>query len=256
MDEFINTVDVFGDDTVIDSIIVKTISEFRDNVVDKVSGYVFCECDKLTVVDMPAVTHIGTDAFSGCTALKEINFPNVRTFETIGGGGRQFIGCAELESVDMPQLENIGQRSFGSCTKLKTINLPQLVTAAGYCFEGCAISEAVFPKLTSAGDGFLQRNPLVRCDFHVITSLGGVFAYVTTLKALIIRTPGVCTLNNSWSISTSSIGEGTGYVYVPRALIDSYKTATNWNTVATQFRALEDYTVDGTTTGELDETKI
>ena len=34
------------------------------------------------------------------------------------------------------------------------------------------------------------------------------------------------------------------------------QAATNWSTYAAQFRALEDYTVDGTTTGELDETKI
>jgi hypothetical protein len=31
---------------------------------------------------------------------------------------------------------------------------------------------------------------------------------------------------------------------------------TNWTTFSAQFRALEDYTVDGTTTGELDESKI
>lgn len=40
------------------------------------------------------------------------------------------------------------------------------------------------------------------------------------------------------------------------ALVDSYKAATNWSTYADQIRALEDYTVDGTTTGALDETKI
>lgn len=49
---------------------------------------------------------------------------------------------------------------------------------------------------------------------------------------------------------------GTGYIYVPRALVDTYKAATNWSTIADQFRALEDYTVDGTITGELDESKI
>ena len=40
------------------------------------------------------------------------------------------------------------------------------------------------------------------------------------------------------------------------ALVDSYKAATNWSTYADQIRALEDYTVDGTTTGALDETKV
>lgn len=52
------------------------------------------------------------------------------------------------------------------------------------------------------------------------------------------------------------IANGTGYIYVPSALIEQYKVAENWSTYASQFRALEDYTVDGTITGELDETKI
>ena len=60
----------------------------------------------------------------------------------------------------------------------------------------------------------------------------------------------------NWSGNDGPIMKGEGYIYVPRALVDSYKVATNWSSWATQFRALEDYTVDGTTTGELDETKI
>ena len=54
----------------------------------------------------------------------------------------------------------------------------------------------------------------------------------------------------------SGIANGKGYIYVPRAMVDTLKSATNWSTYATQIRALEDYTVDGTITGELDESKI
>jgi hypothetical protein len=45
-----------------------------------------------------------------------------------------------------------------------------------------------------------------------------------------------------------------GYIYVPRAMIETLSSATNWS--ALQFRAIEDYTVDGTTTGELDLAKM
>ena len=37
------------------------------------------------------------------------------------------------------------------------------------------------------------------------------------------------------------IASGTGYVYVPSALVNSYKSATNWSTYADQIRAIEDY---------------
>jgi hypothetical protein len=57
-------------------------------------------------------------------------------------------------------------------------------------------------------------------------------------------------------------GDKDGYFYVPRALLSDddatkdYRRATNWATYASQFRALEDYTVDGTITGDLDPNKI
>ena len=73
---------------------------------------------------------------------------------------------------------------------------------------------------------------------------------------MIIRSETICTLSNKNAFSGSSVASGTGYIYVPKDLVESYKTATNWSTYATQFRALEDYTVDGTITGELDESKI
>ena len=40
--------------------------------------------------------------------------------------------------------------------------------------------------------------------------------------------------------STSSIG-AKAYIYVPRALVEDYKVATNWSTFADRIRAIEDY---------------
>ena len=78
----------------------------------------------------------------------------------------------------------------------------------------------------------------------------------TSLKALVMGGSVLCSLDNVNAFTGTLIKSGTGYIYVPRALLADYQAATNWSTFADQFRALEDYTVDGTTTGELDETKI
>jgi hypothetical protein len=43
------------------------------------------------------------------------------------------------------------------------------------------------------------------------------------------------------AFNNTPIKSGTGYIYVPATLIDSYKSATNWSTYAAQFRAIEDY---------------
>lgn len=78
------------------------------------------------------------------------------------------------------------------------------------------------------------------------------------LKNLVLRKTGaVCSLSSgSYIDSSSPIKKGSGYVYVPRALISTYQTATNWSTIYTAnpnvFRAIEDYTVDGTLTGRMD----
>lgn len=93
---------------------------------------------------------------------------------------------------------------------------------------------------------------LVDCD--LIDGYG--FHICSVLKRLVLRNNETTSLANTNCLTGTLIKSGTGYIYVPRALVDSYKAATNWSTYADQFRALEDYTVDGTTTGDLDETKI
>jgi hypothetical protein len=98
---------------------------------------------------------------------------------------------------------------------------------------------------------------LTNADLSAITSLGpGSFQNCSSLTTLILRGETVCTLPYTYALNATPIASGTGYIYVPRALVDTYKAATNWSTFAAQFRALEDYTVDGTITGELDPNKI
>ena len=108
------------------------------------------------------------------------------------------------------------------------------------------------------GATFEDCKSLTKADFPALTFIANyVFSGCTKLKALVLRnTDAICTTEGSSAIARSGIANGTGYIYVPRALVEEYKAATNWSVYSTQFRALEDYTVDGTTTGELDETKI
>ena len=104
---------------------------------------------------------------------------------------------------------------------------------------------------------FRSCQGIQKVDLAAVQGIGAeCFIWAYPLTQLIIRTSTVCTLSNSNAFKDTSIASGTGYIYVPSALIDSYKTATNWSVYADQFRALEDFTVDGTTTGELDESKI
>lgn len=115
------------------------------------------------------------------------------------------------------------------------------------------------PKIKIIGDyAFRNCSSLTSADFPAATSIGNsAFNNCSALTALILRNSTMCTLSNKNAFTGCTKITGTGgYIYVPSSLINTYKTATNWVTYASKFRALEDYTVDGTTTGALDESKV
>lgn len=212
MAEFINTIDVLGDDAVVDSFIERNITEFKDNVITSVAGSAFRKCANLVVVELPNVETLGTFPFEGCSALKRAHLPKWKATTDVNS---VFSGCYALTDVHVPLVQYVGQYMFYQCQQLEKVDLP------------------------SAN------------HIHSVA-----FCYAYRLKAVILRNEQICTLYNSGVFSPSGITSGTGHIYVPRALVDSYKAATNWSAYATQIRALEDYTVDGTITGDLDESKI
>ena len=113
--------------------------------------------------------------------------------------------------------------------------------------------------MTKVGrQAFASWSKLATVDLPGITGAISTQAFqeASVLSAVILRGGTMATLSATSAFSGTPIASGAGYIYVPAALIDSYKAATNWATYADQFRALEDYTVDGTVDGELDETKI
>ena len=120
-----------------------------------------------------------------------------------------------------------------------------------------SITEISSSSITSIGDSaFRNCSNLTTVDFPVATSIGTyAFNSCRVLKSLLLRGNNVCTLSSTNAFNSTPIKSGTGYIYVPSALIEQYKAATNWSTYSAQFRALEDYTVDGTITGELDPAK-
>ena len=161
-----------------------------------------------------------------------------------GGGG----------SGDHADEDAIVSRTITDYTNDRVMSIGQ--SAFRYCY---ALTTVDFSQATSIGEHAFDRcNNLTSANFPAATSIGsGAFSYCSKLTSLILRvTTQVCTLSNTNAFNSTPIKSGTGYIYVPAALIDSYKTATNWTTYANQFRALESYTVDGTTTGELDPTKV
>lgn len=209
-----------------------------------------------TLTDIDSnVTKIVTYGCYGRTALKTVNIPKCTDI-----GSYAFRGCSGITNIDAPLVTNIATYGFYGCSKLANINMPNVSSTGTYAFYKCDLRNINFQYLTGISqNAFYQNENLQIADFGVASKINQAgFANCGSLVALILRrTSSICTLGVATNGFTNTpIAEGTGYVYVPSALIETYKTATNWVNYATQFRALEDYTVDGTITGALDESKI
>ena len=132
--------------------------------------------------------------------------------------------CTAITSVDFPNVTKASGYAFYVCRNLKTANMPSLKTMESYGFQDCA--------------------SLTRLDFPCLIRIqAGMFFGCQSLNTLILRrSDDICYLNSPvQTFDDTPIASGTGYIYVPAALIDTYKSATNWSALADQFRAIEDY---------------
>lgn len=176
--------------------------------------------------------------------------PNFGTYNTIYGGGDSEKEIAALLENTITELNNsivtsLRTRACQQCTELVSVNLPSVTKLGSYAFYQCSGLETVkLPKLTSVPTTvFNGCKKLKHADFGQLGYISShAFNGCSALTELILRkTSSICTLSNVDGVSSTPIGKGTGYVYVPSALVDTYKTATNWSTFANQFRAIEDY---------------
>lgn len=200
------------------------------------------------IVDIPDYTFmVGTSASSTPssdstkTPFYKMTSASFSNAETIGGSA--FGACVNLQTVSFPKVKSLGDSSFSGCTSLQAIRLPSYITpfpSVQYVFYNCsALSKADF------GD-----NSAVITDNQTIFNQRW-FQNCTSLTTLILRFPKKVKYSWSNNFLNTPIASGTGYIYVPRALVDTYKADSGWSSYANQIRAIEDYSVDGTVDGDI-----
>lgn len=147
----------------------------------------------------------------------------------------------------------------GSITEV-TSGVDSIRTGA---FQNCKkLTEAIFPSATSVGaSAFSMCHKLETVDLGNTTSIGtSAFNACSSLTTVILRSTTMASGASAFDYAYHFTGAGNtvkdGYFYVPSALVDSYTTDTAWTKFAGHFRALEEYTVDGTITGELAPEKV
>jgi hypothetical protein len=102
---------------------------------------------------------------------------------------------------------------------LTSINNNRVTSIGANAFRSCAnLTAAVFSEATSIG--------------------GSAFFECANLTTIVLSVNSVVSLSNTSAFGNTPIARGTGYIYVPDDLIESYKTATNWTVYAEQIKGL------------------
>ncbi len=204
----------FADNTAIRAAIFPKLVETAKSDSD-----IFRAQSNMTVAHFPALKAMNGKATFSKTGLTHATFPEL---ESMGGFGSEFSQCVSLQRVDMPKLKTVASGgTFEGCTSLVKVNCPELEIIPSSFLRACTA--------------------LKKFDACKAASIAAQAFRQSALEALILRNETVCILANANAFQSCPIASGTGYIYVPAALIEDYKVATNWSTYAAQFRAIEDY---------------
>lgn len=218
-----------GGDSSADELIQRSITEIVNDSVTSIGDYAFCGCNSLTKANFSKAITVGNYSFQNCRTLLEIDFPQATTLVN-----QCFRGCTQLRTINMPLLKKVGASGFYGCSGL--------------------LKEAVFPVADEVMHSAFQNcYQLQKIDLPLAQSLAASCFYkCRSLTAVILRYNAVCylaldALDGCYHIlgttdaTYNPNGDKDGYIYVPSALVDSYKSATNWSKYADQIRAIEDY---------------
>lgn len=234
-------------------LIERSLIELVDNAATSVGKYVFYYYDTLTAVNLPNVTTIGENAFSNCSGLISINFPNAVTIDRSA-----FYMCNKLTTLSFPNVTSVGESAFNSCSRITSIDCPKLQTIGWQAFYYMSKLESVYvPEVTRIEFwGLAYASKLQTLDLPKVSYIAGEAFINSGLNTLILRNTSVVDCESISCLNSTPIKSGNGYIYVPSSLLSAYQNHDVWNGVSEQFRALENYTIDGTITGPLDSTKI
>lgn len=227
---------------IVDGILDRSVTEINNNNITRIGQHALRDCTKLKSVKFPNITYIGEYGFYNCTSLETIEAPLVKNF-----GNYAFEDCENLKSVSFPNITTIlANYAFRDCASLTSVDFPNVIQNCDnqYIFYGCtALTNVNLPLAQQFGSNmFAYCTSLETVDFPNLKQMGGnAFKSCRALKHVILRNPNtVCTIASNTFLD-SGVYNKTGYVYVPAALLESYKTATYWSNHASQIRAIEDY---------------
>ena len=188
--------------------------------------------DKLTYSELERIREIQ----KSCTGLKVV-------YNNIDSVARKLLTRTIAGHYSNDRITKLKNRAFASATSLKSASFANVATINSYVFNGCtSLTSINIPLVKNIGMyTFGGCSKLSKIDFPSVSNIDYAgFQGCSALETVIFRrTDVICTHNTGFN--NTPIKNGTGYVYVPRDLVNSYKNHKDWTAFANQIRAIEDY---------------
>ena len=237
-----------GEDTLLKAL-RNQVTSVEDDTLTSIRSYGLAYMTALTSANFPELQTINTYAFYDDYNIVWNGWPFPKA-KTIGNYAFRYCYGLTGDLVLPTTCTSIGQYSFANCDGIETFTAPGSITTLGtYTWNGAsghvmAMRECHLPHLgtsialnlnwgsTTAANACQH---LEICDIGNAKSIAAnTFANCYKLQTLIMRrTTATTCANVSAFLNTPIRGRNsmTAKIYVPSALIDTYKAASVWKTI-------------------------
>lgn len=203
--------------------------------------------------DLPKVTKISFQCFYNTSFWhdEEVCFSNIQEVEGFAFHNSVFYAM-QLSKLSLPKAITLGNQAIYNAMYLQAVDFPLVESLGENCIaHNDYLQSIILPSLKSplVSKEFAYNSSLTKIDLgknfqeikpssHYYTP----FYNDSKLETLILRSPTLVTTTLA-AKKTSGLfyGGKVPYIYVPKALVEDYKVATNWAVAADYFRAIEDY---------------
>ena len=170
-----------------------------------------------------------------------------------------FHNCSELSNIDLSNFDTSKvesmQNMFYDCSNLTNVNISNFdtrsVTTMGSMFERCSnlskidVSNFDTSNVSAVNSMFMYCSKLESVDLSSfdtskVTSTQWMFRYCNNLSKLIINRQDIFKNLDTQMLQYTKIYYGSGYIYVPDNMVESYKSATNWSEYADQIKPISE----------------
>ena len=213
----------------------------------------FSNNSNLVSVSLPSLTTANLmQGFAYCPSLETVNLSSL---QSSSNAYQTFYNCSNLQSINLPNLTQWGvddammYETFENCTNLQTVNLPKLTNAilGDSTFKNCTSLQSIELKCSNSlvfyNNIFKGCTSLTQVKAPLTIISSSCFSNCSSLMKLILpQTDKVATLESSTAFADTLLDKDgvTNGIYVPSALLNEYRTATNWVTLANHIHALND----------------